>query len=70
MKPLLDQGLPRNAAELLCQAGLDAVHVGNIGYASATDASILELAQSENRIVITIGVLCPRLYNKKKLTSE
>jgi predicted nuclease of predicted toxin-antitoxin system len=36
MKLLLDQGLPRTAAELLRTAGVDAIHVGEIGY--ATDA--------------------------------
>lgn len=47
MKLLLDQGLPRSTATLLCEAGFDAVHVGNIGYASSTDIRILELAQTE-----------------------
>lgn len=54
MKLLLDQGLPRSTADLLCRAGFDAVHVGDIGHATSTDASILELAQIENRILITL----------------
>jgi len=54
MKLLLDQSLPRTAAVLLCEAGFDAVHVGNIGHASSIDATILELAQIENRTLITM----------------
>ena len=41
MKLLLDQGLPRSAAELLRAAGIDAVHTGEIGCATAEDAEIL-----------------------------
>ena len=54
MKLLLDQGLPRTAAALLRQAGIDSVHVGEIGYAAATDASILERARNEERVVVTL----------------
>ena len=35
MKLLLDQGLPRSAAALLRDTGIDAVHTGEIGYAVA-----------------------------------
>jgi predicted nuclease of predicted toxin-antitoxin system len=41
MKLLLDQGLPRSAATLLTAAGIDAVHVGDLGLASADDPAIL-----------------------------
>jgi predicted nuclease of predicted toxin-antitoxin system len=54
VKLLLDQGLPRSTASILCEKGFDAVHVGNIGHASSTDARILELAQIENRTLITL----------------
>ena len=54
MKLLLDQGLPRSTADFLSKAGFDVLHVGNIGHASSSDASILELAQVENRILITL----------------
>ena len=37
MKLLLDQGLPRSAAELLRQKGLDAVHTGECGLSVASD---------------------------------
>ena len=51
MKLLLDQGLPRSAAGLLRNAGIDTVHTGEIGYAAANDADILECARVEARIM-------------------
>lgn len=54
MNLLLDQGLPRSAAALLREAGIDAVHTGEIGYATAEDAAILELAEQDERIVVTL----------------
>ena len=37
MKLLLDHGLPRSAAGLLRDAGMDAVHTGERGLATASD---------------------------------
>ena len=54
MKLLLDQGLPRSTALLLCQAGIDTIHVGDIGRATAEDAEILQLAHDEQRVVVTL----------------
>ena len=54
MRWLLDQGLARSAAEMLRQAGHDAVHVGEIGRADAADAAILALAAYEQRVVVTL----------------
>jgi predicted nuclease of predicted toxin-antitoxin system len=54
MKLLLDQGLPRSAAGLLCQAGLDTVHTGEIGLATAGDEQILDLARDSGRVVVTL----------------
>lgn len=54
MKLLLDQGLPRTAVDLLQAVGIDAVHVGDIGYATAEDATILQLARDEQRGVVTL----------------
>lgn len=51
---LLDQGLPRSAAGLLRQAGIDAIHVGEIGMAAAKDSDILEHARQEGRAVVTL----------------
>lgn len=54
MRLLLDQGLPRSAAQLLREAGIDAIHVGEIGFATATDAAILQKALEEKRVVVTL----------------
>jgi predicted nuclease of predicted toxin-antitoxin system len=54
MKLLLDQGLPRSAAKLLREAGIDAVHVSEIGYSTADDAAILQKGRDEERVVITL----------------
>jgi predicted nuclease of predicted toxin-antitoxin system len=54
MKLLLDQGLPRSAAEDLRQAGIDTLHVGEIGLATAEDAEILQRGREDARIVVTL----------------
>lgn len=54
MKLLLDQGLPLLTAELLRNQRLDAVHVSEIGWARAEDSKIIELAQTDDRIIITL----------------
>jgi len=54
MKLLLNQGLPRGACALFASAGFVASHVGNIGYASANDETILALAKSDGSVVLTL----------------
>jgi predicted nuclease of predicted toxin-antitoxin system len=54
MRWLLDQGLPRTAADMLRGLGMDAVHVGEIGMASATDREITNLAGQQDRIIVTL----------------
>lgn len=54
MKLLLDQGLPRAAARLLREAGEDAVHTGDCGLATASDAEILTAARLQDRTVVTL----------------
>lgn len=54
MKLLLDQGLPRSAAALLRRQGIDAIHVGEIDMATATDAEILARGRQEQRVVVTL----------------
>jgi predicted nuclease of predicted toxin-antitoxin system len=54
MKLLLDQGLPRSAAVILREAGIDTVHVSEIGYSTADDASVLQRGRDEERTVITL----------------
>jgi predicted nuclease of predicted toxin-antitoxin system len=54
MKLLLDQGLPRSAAALLRQAGIDAAHVGEIGHSSSDDATILQVGRDAGAVVVTL----------------
>jgi len=54
MKLLLDQGLPRTAATLLSQEGLDTLHVGDIEISEAEDADIIRRASAESRVVVTL----------------
>ena len=54
MKLLLDQGLPLSAAALLRDAGIDTIHVGEIGMSEAEDAEIIQRAREEERVVATL----------------
>ena len=54
MKLLLDQGLPPLTAELLRGKGIDAVHVSEVGLSRAEDLRIIELAQTNARIIVTL----------------
>ncbi len=54
MRLVLDQGLPRSAARILSAAGIDTVHVGDIGMAAAADTTILAYAEAEQRVVVTL----------------
>jgi predicted nuclease of predicted toxin-antitoxin system len=54
MKLLLDQGLPLSAAALLRDAGIDTIHVGEIGMSQAEDAEIIQKARVEERVVVTL----------------
>ena len=51
---LLDQGLPRGTAKILCREQWDVVHTGDIGLAQASDREIIDFAQREDRIIITL----------------
>lgn len=51
---LLDEGLPLRAAQWLRDFGIDAVHVGEMGLASAPDAQVLAAARAERRICVTL----------------
>lgn len=55
MKLLLDQGLPRTAAALLRDAGIDTLHVGEIMMSEAEDTEILQHAKAEGRVVATLN---------------
>jgi predicted nuclease of predicted toxin-antitoxin system len=54
MKLLLDQGLPRSTILHLSNAGIESAHVGNLGFAAASDAKILALAYQNGEIVATL----------------
>ncbi|SRR6266545_3457333 len=54
MKLLLDQGLPRSAAELLRKQDIDAFHTGEVDLASAEDLEILRKSREERRVVVTL----------------
>ena len=54
MRLLLDQCLARSAAGLLRDRNHDAIHAGESDLSTASDASILEFARQEDRIVVTL----------------
>jgi predicted nuclease of predicted toxin-antitoxin system len=54
MKLLLDQGLPRAAAVILRLAGIDAVHVGELGHSEAEDPVLLQLGRDNERVIVTL----------------
>lgn len=53
MKLLLDQGLPRSAARLLREDGIDTLHVGEIGLSTASDNEILRRGREDERVIVT-----------------
>lgn len=54
MKLLLDQGAPRSSAALLRASGLDTIHTGEVGLATAPDIAILQRGRAEGRVVVTL----------------
>lgn len=54
MKLLLDQGLTLSAAALLRDAGIDTIHVRDIGMPETEDAEIIQRARDEKRAVATL----------------
>jgi predicted nuclease of predicted toxin-antitoxin system len=54
MNVLLDQGLPRSAALPLRAAGHEALHVGELEMARATDDEILAAARTMGAVVVTL----------------
>jgi predicted nuclease of predicted toxin-antitoxin system len=51
---LLDEGLPLRAALWLRDRGIDAVHVREMGLASAPDTHILAAARADRRVCFTL----------------
>ena len=54
MEFLLDQGLPRSTVAHLQEFGLKAAHVGDLGFATATDETILMVGRDRGAIVVTL----------------
>ena len=54
MRLLLDQGLPRSTVLYLQNDGIEAVHVGDRGLATASDSEILNFGQQEGMVVVTL----------------
>ena len=54
MRVLLDQGVPRRAATLLRDAGVDASHVAELGMSSAADAEILAWCREHGAVAVTL----------------
>ena len=54
MKLLLDQGLPRSAADLLRHAGIETIHVAEIGMSSAEDADIIRHGLEQQSVIVTL----------------
>jgi predicted nuclease of predicted toxin-antitoxin system len=54
MKLLLDQGLPLSTAELLRERGIEVIHVSEIGWSRAEDPEIIRLAQTNDRVIVTL----------------
>jgi predicted nuclease of predicted toxin-antitoxin system len=51
---LLDQGLPRTTVLRLRELGLHAEHVGDCGFATADDRTILDEARRRGQILVTL----------------
>jgi predicted nuclease of predicted toxin-antitoxin system len=54
VKLLLDQGVPRRAAELLREAGVETRHAGEIGLSAAADADILAWCRANGAVAVTL----------------
>lgn len=54
MRLLLDEGLPRSLGQVLSRFDLNAVHVADVGLLGAPDVQILEMAGSENLVIVTL----------------
>jgi predicted nuclease of predicted toxin-antitoxin system len=54
MKLLVDKGLPRSAVALLCEAVILTIHVADIGFSAAHDTPILQTAQENKHVVVTL----------------
>ena len=68
MKLLLDQGLPRSTVLYLRDKGIEAVHVGDKGLATAADSEILDYGRREGFVVVTLDADFHALLTRAGLT--
>jgi len=54
MRLLLDQGLPRSTVLHLKNEGIEALHAGDLGLATASDSSILDFGRQQGMVVVTL----------------
>ena len=54
MRLLLDQGLPRSTVLYLQNYGIEAVHAGDLGLATASDSKILDFGHQEGMVVFRL----------------
>jgi predicted nuclease of predicted toxin-antitoxin system len=54
VKIVLDNGAPRGTVPILIAHQFDAVHVGDIGLASASDQTILNHAEANGQVAVTL----------------
>ena len=54
MRLLLDQDVPRRAAALLREAGVDAVHASELGLSSAEDRDIIAWCRAYGAVAVTL----------------
>jgi len=68
MRVLLDQGLSHSAAKLLRELNIEALHVSELGMSAAKDSDIIDFAQADARIVITLDADFHSLLAHRKAT--
>lgn len=54
MKLLIDESLSARVAHLLCDAGHEAVHVGDLGLLGAPDDDVMAAARDDGRCLISV----------------
>jgi len=54
VRVLLDQDVPRRAAALLRERGVDAVHASEVGLGSARDADVVAWCRAQGAIAVTL----------------
>jgi len=62
MRLLLDQGLPRSTVLHLRNKGIEAIHVGDKGLATAADSKILDCGRQEGLVVVTLDAISMRCW--------